>query len=103
MQRGLDPSVDWKPVLAFPTIPSIGPAPDLEFPVKVGQLIDGIGAADLFVGRFPEPRESVFKQLEYQLDEGPRWAILFGHKITSIVFVVVKGRFATPRNLSRRG
>jgi len=28
--------------------------PDLEFPVKVGQLIDGIGAADLFVGRFPE-------------------------------------------------
>ena len=80
--------MDWKLVLAFPTIPSIGPAPDLEFPVKVGQLIDGIGAADLFVGRFPEPRESVFKQLEYQLDEGPRWAILFGHRITSIVFVV---------------
>jgi hypothetical protein len=80
--------VDWKLVLAFPTIPSIGPAPDLEFPVKVGQLIDGIGAADLFVGRFPEPRESVFKQLEYQLDEAPRWAILFGHRITSIVVVV---------------
>jgi len=55
--------------------------------VKVGQLIDGIGAADLFVGRFPEPRESVFKQPEYQLDEGPRWAILFGHRITSIVVV----------------
>jgi len=32
--------------------------------------------------------ESVFKQLEYQLDEGPRWSILFGHRITSIVFVV---------------
>jgi hypothetical protein len=88
MQRGLDPSVDWKRVLAFPTIPSIGPAPDLEFPVKVGQLIDGIGAADLFIGRFPEPRKSLFKQLEYQLDEGPRWSILFGHRITSIVFVV---------------
>ena len=87
MQRGLDPSVDLKLVLAFPTIPSIGPAPDLEFPVKVGQLIDGIGAADLFVGRFSEPRESVFKQLEYQLDEGPRWSILFGHRITSIVVV----------------
>ena len=88
MQRGLDPSVDWKRVLAFPTIPSIGPAPDLEFPVKVGQLIDGIGAAGLFVGRSPEPWESVFKQLEYQLDEGPRWSILFGHRITSIIFVV---------------
>ena len=87
MQRGLDPSVDWKLVLAFPTIPSIGPAPDLEFPVKVGQLIDGIGAADLFVGRSPEPREPVFKQLEYQLDEGPQWSILFGHRITSIVVV----------------
>ena len=87
MQRGLDPSVDWKPVLAFPTIPSIGPAPDLEFPVKVGQLIDGIGAADLFVGRSPEPRESVLKQLEYQPDEGPRSSILFGHRITSIVVV----------------
>jgi hypothetical protein len=87
MQRGLDPSVDWKPVLAFPTIPSIGPAPDREFPVKVGQLIDGIGAADLFVGRLSEPRESVFKQLETPLDKGPRWSILFGHRITSIVVV----------------
>ena len=79
--------MDWKLVLAFPTIPSIGPAPALEFPVKVGQLIDGIGAADLFVGRFPEPRESVFKQLETPLDKGPRWSILFGHRITSIVVV----------------
>ncbi len=56
--------------------------------MKVGQLIDGIGAADLFVGRFPEPRESVFKQLKHPLDKGPRWAILFGHRITAIVFVV---------------
>ncbi len=56
--------------------------------MKVGQLIDGIAAADLFVGRLSEPRESVFKQLEYQLDEGPRWSILFGHRITSIIFVV---------------
>ena len=79
--------MDWKLVLAFPTIPSIGPAPALEFPVKVGQLIDDICSADLFVGRFPEPRESVLKQLEYQLDEGPRWSILFGHRITSIVVV----------------
>jgi hypothetical protein len=55
--------------------------------VKVGQLIDGIGSADLFVGRLPEPREPVFEQLEYQLDEGPRWSILFGHRITSIVVV----------------
>jgi hypothetical protein len=88
MQRGLDPSVDWKPVLAFPTIPSIGPAPDLEFPVKVGQLIDGIGAADLFVGRFPEPRKSLFEQLEHPLGKAPRWVILFGHRIASIILVV---------------
>ena len=108
MQRGLDPSVDWKRVLAFPTIPSIGPAPDLEFPVKVGQLIDGIGAADLFIGRFPEPRKSLFKQLEYQLDEGPRWAILFGHKITSNVFVVYERQIrnsahSQPKRLSCTG
>jgi hypothetical protein len=88
MQRGLDPSVDWKPVLAFPIIPSIGPAPDLEFPVKVGQLIDGIGAADLFVGRLFEPRKPLFEQLKHPLDKGSRWAILLGHRITSIVFVV---------------
>jgi hypothetical protein len=87
MQRGLDPSVDWKLVLAFPTIPLIGSAPALEFPVKVGQRIDGIGTADLFVGRFPEPRESVFEQLKRTLDKGSRWAILFGHRISSIVFV----------------
>ena len=55
--------------------------------MKVGQLIDGIGAADLFVGRLSEPRESVFKQLEYQLDEGLRWSIPFGDGITSIVVV----------------
>ena len=103
MQRGLDPSVDWERVLAFPTIPSIGPAPDLEFPVKVGQLIDGIGAADLFVGHFPEPRESVLEQLEHQLDEGPRRAILFGHRITSIVVVVKWKNLATLHNISRRG
>ena len=65
MQRGLDPSVDWKRVLAFPAIPPIGPAPDLEFPVKVGQLIDGIGAADLFVGRLSEPRKPLFEQLKH--------------------------------------
>src|SRR5208337_2071822 len=40
-----DPSVERKLV---PAIPSIGSAPALEFPVKVGQLVDGIGAADLF-------------------------------------------------------
>jgi hypothetical protein len=88
MQRGVDPSVDWKPVPALPSIPSIGSAPALEFPVKVGQLIDGIGAADLFVGRFPEPRKPLFEQLKHPLDKGSRWAILFGHRITSIVFVV---------------
>jgi hypothetical protein len=74
--------VDWKLVLAFPTIPSIGPAPDLEFPVKVGQLIDGIGAADLFVGRLSEPRKPLFEQLKHPLDKGSRWAIVFGHRIT---------------------
>ena len=81
----LDLSIERKLVPALPAIPLIGSAPALEFPVKIGQLIDGIGTADLFVGRFPEPRESVFKQLEDQLDEGPRWSILFGHRITSIV------------------
>ena len=71
--------------------------------MKVGQLIDGIGTADLFVGRFPEPRESVFKQLEYQLDKGPRRAILFGQKITSIVVVVKWKNLATLHDISRRG
>jgi hypothetical protein len=65
----------------------MGYAPALEFPVKVGQLIDDVGAADLFVGRLSEPRESFFKQLETPLDKGPRWSILFGHRITSIVVV----------------
>ena len=99
--------MDRRLVPALPAIPSIGSAPALEFPVKVGQLIDGIGAADLFVGRFPEPRESVFKQLEYQLDEGPRWAILFGHRITSIVIVNWKGirnsAHSQPKRLSCTG
>lgn len=84
---GIDPFMERKLVPALPAIPLIGSAPALEFPVKVGQLIDGIGAADLFVGRFPEPRESVLEQLEHQLDEGPRWLILFCHRITSIVVV----------------
>ena len=44
---------------------------DLGVPLsEVGQLIDDICSADLFVGRFPEPRESDFKHLEYQLDKG---------------------------------
>ena len=55
---------------ALRAIPPIGSAPALEFPVKIGQLIDSIGAAYLFVGRSPEPRESVFKQLEHPLDKG---------------------------------
>jgi hypothetical protein len=83
----IDPFMERKLVPTLSAIPSIGSAPALEFPVEVGQLINGIGAADLFVGRFPEPRESVFKQLEYQLDVGPRWSILFGQRITSIVVV----------------
>jgi len=83
----IDPFMERKLVPALPAIPSIGSAPALEFPVKVGQLIDGIGTADLFVGRFPEPRESVFEQLKRTLDKGSRWAILFGHRISSIVFV----------------
>jgi len=95
--------MDWKLVLAFPTIPPIGSAPDLEFPVKVGQLIDGIGAADLLVGRFPEPRESVFKQLKYQLDKGPRRAIFLGHRITLIVVVVKWKNLATLHDLNQRG
>ena len=84
----LDLSIERKLVAALPAIPPIGSAPALEFPVKVGQLIDGIGAADLFVGRFPEPRKSLFEQLEHPLGKAPRWVILFGHRITSIIFVV---------------
>lgn len=64
--------IERKLVPSLPVITSIGSAPALELPVKVGQLIDGIGAADLFVGRFPEPRKSVFNQLEHQLGGGPR-------------------------------
>lgn len=56
--------------------------------MKVGQLIDGIGAADLFVGRLSEPRKPLFEQLKHPLDKGSRWAIVFGHRITSIIFVV---------------
>ena len=66
----LDLSIERKLVLALPAIPLIGSAPALKFPVKIGQLIDSIGAAYLFVGRSPEPRESVFKQLEHPLDKG---------------------------------
>jgi len=84
----IDPFMERKLVPALPAIPSIGSAPALEFPVKVGELIDGIGAADLFVGRFPEPRKSLFEQLEHPLGKAPGWVILFGHRITSIVLVV---------------
>jgi hypothetical protein len=77
-----------KLVSAIPAIPPIGSTPDLEFTVKVGQLIDGIGAADLFVGRLSEPRKPLFEQLKHPLDKSSRWAILFGHRITSIIFVV---------------
>jgi hypothetical protein len=84
----LDLSIERKLAAALPAIPPIGSAPGREFPVKVGQLIDGIGAADLFVGRFPEPRKSLFEQLEHPLGKAPRWVILFGHRITSIIFVV---------------
>jgi hypothetical protein len=73
---------------ALRAIPPIGSAPALEFQVKVGQLIDGIGAADLFVGRLSEPRKPLFEQLKHPLDKGSRWAIVFGHRITLIVFVV---------------
>jgi len=82
----LDPPIGLAVVL--PDIPPIGAARALEFQVKVGQLIDGIGSADLLVGRLPEPRESLFEQLKYRLEKGPRWPILFGHRITSIVSVV---------------
>ena len=61
--------------------------PAFQFPVKVGQLIDDICSADLFVSRFPEPRKSLFEQLEHPLGKAPRWVILFGHRITSIIFV----------------
>jgi hypothetical protein len=76
-----------KLVLAFPTIPSIGPAPDLEFPVKVGQLIDGIGAADLFVGRFPEPRKPLFEQLEHHSTKvrGGRFSLVTGSPRSSLL------------------
>ena len=84
----LDLSIERKLVPALPAIPPIGSAPALEFPVKVGQLIDGIGAADLFVGRLSEPRKPLFEQLKHPLDKGSRWAIVFGHRITLIVFVV---------------
>ena len=84
----LDLSIERKLVAALPVIPLTGYASSLEFPVKVGQLIDGIGAADLFVGRLSEPRKPLFEQLKHPLDKGSRWAILFGHRITSIVFVV---------------
>jgi hypothetical protein len=84
----LDPSMERKLVSALPAIPPIGSAPALESPVKVGQLIDGIGAADLFVGRLSEPRKPLFEQLKHPLDKSSRWAIVFGHRITLIVFVV---------------
>ena len=81
-------SMERRLVAALLAIPPIGSAPALEFPVKVGQLIDDVCSADLFVGRFPEPRESLFEQLEHPLGKAPRWVILFGHRITSIIFVV---------------
>ena len=83
-----DPSAERKLVLVLPAIPSTGSAPALEFPVKVCQLIDGIGPADLGIFFFAEPRKPLFEQLEHPLDKGPRWAILWTHRITSIVVVV---------------
>jgi hypothetical protein len=60
----------------------------LEFPVKFSQLIDGVGSADLGIFFFAEPRKPLLEQLEHPLDKGSRWAILWGHRITSIVVVV---------------
>ena len=56
--------------------------------MKVGQLIDGVGSADLGIFFFAEPRKPLFERLEHPLDKGLRWAILWTHKITSIVVVV---------------
>ena len=56
--------------------------------MKVSQLIDGVGSADLGILFFAEPWKPLFKQLEHPLDKGPRWAILWAHRITSIVVVV---------------
>ena len=55
--------------------------------MKVGQLVDGIGSADFDLLIRAQPRKSFFKQLEHPLDKCPRRAILFGHRITSIVVV----------------
>ena len=63
---------------------SNGSARAFEFPVKVGQLIDSIGSADLSVLFLAQPRKSLLKQLKHPLDKGQGRAILFGHKITSI-------------------
>jgi len=61
--------------------------PALEFAVKVGQLVDGIGAADFDLLLRAKPRKSLFKQMKHPLDKCPRRAIFLCQRITSIVVV----------------
>ena len=71
----------------LPGISPTGFMPALEFAVKVGQLVDGIGTADLHLLLRAQPRKSLFKQLKHPLDKCPRRAIFLCHRITSIVVV----------------
>jgi hypothetical protein len=77
--------------------------PAFEFTMKVGQLVDGIGSADFDLLIRAQPRKSFFKQLEHPLDKCPRRAILFGHRITSIILVVKWMGCPVPRDLNQRG
>jgi hypothetical protein len=58
-----------------------GSAVALQFRVKVG-------SADRRIFLLALPLKSLFEQLKHPLDKRPRWANSFGHKITSIIFVM---------------
>ncbi len=85
--RQFTPSSRRKLLAVFPDSALISSPSALEFTVKIGQLIDGIGSADLRLLLRAQPWKPLFEQLEHRLDKSLRQAILFGHKITSIVVV----------------
>ena len=87
MARQFTPSSRRKLLAVFPDSALISSPSALEFTVKIGQLIDGIGSADLRLLLRAQPWKPLFEQLEHRLDKSLRQAILFGHKITSIVVV----------------
>jgi hypothetical protein len=52
--------------------------------VKVVQVIDGIGPADLSVFFFAQPGEPLFEQIQHPLDKRLLWSISLDHEFISM-------------------